>query len=243
MGLINPLQILITPLIILVALPLAFFAGLTTTFAFLVLFQRLALVYLDVGLETIKVLFLGHGQQSSYLQSPSLSRRPSAPVSPSYSIPSTPEEIWASKDRRRRRRSVGSETTTPPPGFDGLALTPSTGLDRDFEGVGGWRLKEGADPMDDMTWESLNSRLEIPDRHHYRSHSGGALLAGPNPYMKVEMKGGAVSPKRSRNRTGVSPNSSRSRTPTRTKVGFTGLGNDSVFALYRAPPQPKNIRA
>lgn len=54
-------------------------------------------------------------------------------------------------------------------------MTPSIGLERDFEGVGGWRLES----VDEQQWYNLNSRLENPyRRHHFRSQSGGAVLPG-----------------------------------------------------------------
>lgn len=60
-------------------------------------------------------------------------------------------------------------------------LAPSVGIERDFEGVGGWRLN---DSNDDDGWENINSRLELPmercssfgSRYHslsHRSHSVG----------------------------------------------------------------------
>ena len=93
--------------------------------------------------------------------------------------------------RRRSRRSSqasisptiasireGSETIPPLPESGGLA--PSVGIERDFEGVGGWRLNDS----NDDGWENINSRLELPmercssfgSRYHslsHRSHSVG----------------------------------------------------------------------
>ncbi|KXX82168.1 hypothetical protein MMYC01_200991 [Madurella mycetomatis] len=44
----------------------------------------------------------------------------------------------------------------PPPPVD-ACLTPSVGLDRDFEGVGGWRICDD----DDNDWTKINSRLDL----------------------------------------------------------------------------------
>ncbi|KAK1779155.1 hypothetical protein QBC45DRAFT_144164 [Copromyces sp. CBS 386.78] len=72
--------------------------------------------------------------------------------------------------RRRSRRSSqasisptiaaireDSEMIPPLPESGGLA--PSVGIERDFEGVGGWRLNDSGD---DDGWENINSRLELP---------------------------------------------------------------------------------
>ncbi|KAK3318330.1 hypothetical protein B0H66DRAFT_602924 [Apodospora peruviana] len=60
-------------------------------------------------------------------------------------------------------------------------LTPSVGIDRDFEGIGGWRL----DDRDDSDWANINSRLELPlerssahNWHHQRSQSAGPTTPG-----------------------------------------------------------------
>lgn len=51
------------------------------------------------------------------------------------------------------------------------ALTPSVGLDRDFEGIGGWRL-DGND-KEDESWTNINSRLELlGDRMSASVHNG-----------------------------------------------------------------------
>lgn len=116
-------------------------------------------------------------------------------------------------------------------------MIPSIGMDRDFEGVGGWRLN-GKNPADDEAWAQLNSRLELPldqqRRHHRRSPSGGGAItprggAGAGDYLVMK------SPRVTRSKEGspenapggrrgrewggkgavvVSPNSSRQRTPT-----------------------------
>ncbi|KAI1204001.1 hypothetical protein F5X97DRAFT_282731 [Nemania serpens] len=182
MVFISPLKIFIFPFAFLVALPLALCAGVTTILAFLVLFLRLFLVYFDVGLETLRHVLVGPAAQGRYITS----RRPST-NSPPPPSPVTP----TSRHRRRVKRQGSSGSITPVSGFDGLsAVTPSIGLERDFEGVGGWRLES----VDEQQWYNLNSRLENPyRRHHFRSQSGGAVLPGI-----VVAKPGSHSPERSR---------------------------------------------
>ncbi|KAI1409132.1 hypothetical protein F5Y13DRAFT_193610 [Hypoxylon sp. FL1857] len=233
MAAFNPLQLFIFPFLFFVALPLALCAGFTTILAFMVLFLRLFLAYFDVGVETLRYVLVGHPAHARYMAS---QRTPLASPIPSEPSPPSSPEV---RHRRRRQRqgsaSVSSGTITPVGGLDGLALAPSMGLERDFEGVGGWRLDSvdvDADAADEYQWYNLNSRLEIPDRrHHFRSQSGGAVLSGTSGlglYMKsmnTTSAYGADGP-----RIYTSPNSSRSRTPTSGKPrGFTKLDEDGYF--------------
>lgn len=211
MVFISPLKLFVFPFAFLVALPLALCAGVTTILAFLVLFLRLFLVYFDVGLETLRHVLVGPAVQGRYItvrdvtpgypptwnhvdanvRSLPQSRRPStsSPPPPSPAAPT-------SRHRRRAKRQGSSGSITPVSGFDGLsAVTPSIGLERDFEGVGGWRL----DSVDEQQWYNLNSRLENPyRRHHFRSQSGGAVLSAPAIPGIVVAKPGSHSPERSR---------------------------------------------
>ncbi|KAJ4413712.1 hypothetical protein N0V85_003452 [Neurospora sp. IMI 360204] len=80
--------------------------------------------------------------------------------------------------RRSRRSSQASispsitsiledgEMIPPLPESGGLA--PSVGIERDFEGVGGWRFN---DNKDDDGWENINSRLELPMERSVPSRS------------------------------------------------------------------------
>ncbi|KAI1394065.1 uncharacterized protein F4822DRAFT_424531 [Hypoxylon trugodes] len=234
MAVFNPFQIFIFPFLFLVALPLALCAGFTTILAFMVLFLRLFLVYFDVGLETLRYVLVGHAAHNRYISQRTDSVTP--PSSSGSSPPSSPEARH--RYRRKRQSSVSSGSVTPVGGLDGFTLTPSIGLERDFEGVGGWRLDSvdvGANATDNQQWYNLNSRLEITDRrHHFRSQSGGGVLAGASGlglYMKgqnTQNTGTAYSPEGIRMH--ASPNSSRSRTPTNGRPrGFTKLDDDEYF--------------
>ena len=73
-------------------------------------------------------------------------------------------------------------------------MTPSVGLNRDFEGVGGWRL---LDQEDDGSWANINSRLELPleraaPRHRQRSQSLGP--ASPGEIARLTPKHTSVQP-------------------------------------------------
>ncbi|KAI1177483.1 hypothetical protein F4777DRAFT_542253 [Nemania sp. FL0916] len=228
----SPLKFFIFPFVFVVALPLALCAGATTILAFLVLFLRLFLVYFDVGLETLRYVLVGHATQGRYIASPTNTTAPPSPATATF------------RHRRRMKRqgSSGSGSMTPVPGFDGLsAVTPSIGLERDFEGVGGWRLEAA----DEQQWYNLNSRLENPyRRHHFRSQSGGAVLSGPTatrPSTAVNLFSmGSRSPESA----GLtpSPNRSGTRTPTihiKPPQGFTKADQDGYFPIYEGKNMKK----
>jgi hypothetical protein len=234
MGLLNPVYALIVPFLFIFTIPLAIFAGITTTLAFTVLIFRVLIVYLDLALAVIPQYFIG--RRPRHLQyvskSPSMASLRSSPIlGPSSS----------SSSRRRRRRpssaSIGSVGTITPVSESGMGLMPSVGMDRDFEGVGGWRLG------DDEVWTTINSRLELPDRqhnrHHHRSSSGGfagvAMMSGG-----VLENSGLLRAGRNRSPetkiTAVSPNSSRVRTPTNLPVAFTTINSeDGYFPVMLSP--------
>lgn len=73
--------------------------------------------------------------------------------------------------------------TSKVPESSGLGIFGSGGMERDFEGVGGWRVPGSDD--DDVLWTSMNSRLELPaivderKRHHQRSLTSGSISSRP----------------------------------------------------------------
>ncbi|KAI1258871.1 hypothetical protein F5Y18DRAFT_325038 [Xylariaceae sp. FL1019] len=232
----HPLKFFVFPFVFLVALPLAICAGITTILAFLVLFLRLFLVYFDVGLETLRYVSLGHKAQTRSVVSQRTS--PTTPISSTTSSPLASPDAAPFRSRRRRKRnsSSGSGSLTPNGGHNGLSiLAPSIGLDRDFEGVGGWRLDSvdvDTNTAEEQQWYNLNSRLEVPQRHHFRSRSGGAVLTGTHAFTTSGFARGN-SPE------GLkfipSPNRSRSRTPTISKshpAAVTKVHEDGYFPLY-----------
>lgn len=219
MALINPLHALLAPCLFLLTLPLAIFAGLTTTIAFTVLVCRVVIVYLDIALSLLpkapRPLRLGFRRSRAPLPSasrlvPRTSRASSfAGPLPTGAVASDFRGDIASRNasynnvatspvstRRRRRRpssvsvvsaiSAGTVTPSGDTGLGlGLGLLPSIGLERDYEGIGGWRVGEESDnaaaPLADDAWTTINSRFELPDngsshrprsRHHH--HHGSA---------------------------------------------------------------------
>lgn len=223
MALINPIHGLVAPFLCIFTIPLAIFAGITTTLAFIVLMFRVAVVYIDIGLSLIPQYLTGRTKPQICPDSHDQRRRSrdglKTPISPSgsgsRSGASTPPSLsphsqtpsflvsgYKSPGARRRKSSYGfgaalrhsrrsSQASlaslgmiTPIHGDEEVApvaetgLTPSVGLDRDFEGVGGWRLD---DREDDGNWTNINSRLELPvERASFHRHQRSQSL-GPVP--------------------------------------------------------------
>lgn len=181
------------PLVLIVSIPFAAFAAFTTSIAFFVLFIRLLIVYFDLGIALI------HS---------ALRPLPPSPPSPSttkkdpillHSQPPTPGHETA-KPRRRRSSLVG--TATPPQNGPHASSTQNTmtktasfaslvgtgTANRDYEGVGGWRLAT-SDDDEEALWLNLNSRLELPvtsspaSRRHKRSASSTSQSLRSSPEM------------------------------------------------------------
>lgn len=220
MALLNPVYAFLVPFLCIVTVPLAIFAGITTTLAFSVLILRVLAVYLDVALSLVPGYFSG---RKSYLHY--ASRSPSTTSSPTL----TPLR----RRRRRRSSSALSAGTITPIGEGALGIAPSIGPERDFEGVGGWRVG------DDEIWTTINSRLELPDKQYGRNHHrtpSGPTTPGDGGYLM--MKGRNSSP--ANKRATASPNSSRTRTPSGPRVGFIGKTHiDGYFPAMKTSPSKR----
>ncbi|RYC54762.1 hypothetical protein CHU98_g11445 [Xylaria longipes] len=225
----NPVKFFVFPFAFVVALPLAICAGVTTVFAFMVLFLRLFLVYFDVGLETLRDVLLGHATQGRYITSRgtlAIAPDSSADSTPLPSPPATTFRHWRRPKRPVSGGGSGSGSVTPVLGFDGLSgVSPSIGLERDFEGIGGWRLES----VNEQQWYNLNSRLENPyRRHHFRSQSGGAVLSG-HTSSGIIAKFGSATASRSPERPKLTPSLSRSGSRTPKPRGLTRADQDGYF--------------
>ncbi|KAI1130511.1 hypothetical protein F5Y10DRAFT_114577 [Nemania abortiva] len=226
----SPVKFIVLPFAFLVALPLALAAGATTILAFLVLFLRLFLVYFDVGLETLRYILVGHATQARSIAS----RGTPGPSTNATPLPSPTATTFRHRRRTKRRGSGGSGSITPVAGFDGLsAVTPSIGLERDFEGVGGWRLES----VNEQQWYNLNSRLENPyRRHHFRSQSGGAVMSGPTGPGTTLARSGAVtvshSPVKSKRTPSPGWPSLRTAANAHKPQGLAKADQDGYFAFY-----------
>ena len=196
----NPARSLILPTLLLVSLPLAIFACITTTLAIAVLLFRVAIIYIELAVIVIPHYFLG-----------------SKSVTP-ISRPSTSSSGigQGSPVRRKKRQSSTSnfsptDTTQLLKSQSGLGISQSIGPARDYEGLGGWRLDEPSD--DEGLWTSFNSRLELPAdraRKHRRSLTSGSLplISTLNRSHSEEM----------------TMNTSRVRTPSRDAASGPGEG-------------------
>lgn len=216
MALISPVHAAIVPFLCIVTVPLAIFAGLTTTLAFAVLICRVVIVYLDIAVQVLHNSF-GGLKVPSHLQQ--------ATSRPNSRPPSRVSSFAALRRRRRRPSSVSiltGGTVTPDAG---LGLTPSIGPNRDYEGVGGWRTGD-----DDDIWTTINSRLELPDRHtrhHHRSPSG-PTTPGDGGFLMMKRRN--RSPEEAAAAKGLT--SPRARTPSASRSAFSPSGhNDGYFPL------------
>lgn len=289
MALLNPVYGLIVPFLFVVTIPLAIFAGITTTLAFSVLMFRVAVVYIDIAVNMVPQYVTGRrmfpfarGYTTSLLSgaaavssipppSPVDSRAGSGRSSPSPTAPTSRTPVRHHRRRRTSGASFASVGTVTPVEDGGgpllggsmrnsFMVMPSIGMDRDFEGVGGWRLN-GRNPDDDAAWAQLNSRLELPvdhqRRHHHRSPSGGGATTPGGTGDFLMMKGSRPSrskegspesaARRGRERkdkaAAMSPNSSRQRTPNglaQMPPPLTAIDTDaSYFPPIASPKTPR----
>ncbi|KAL7962880.1 hypothetical protein V8C34DRAFT_268582 [Trichoderma compactum] len=230
MALLNPIYACIVPLLIVTTIPLAIFAGITTTFAFSVLIFRVFVVYLDIALSLVSqsLSHLTESATKAHLRPPRTPSSSSSVHSRNNSVsPSASSTLLKRHRRRRPSSSVCSAGSAAPASDIGLGLIPSVGAERDFEGVGGWRLG------DDEAWTTINSRSELPDRLHDRNHrrtlSGGPTGAADGGFLM--MKGRARSPEKRMVST-ASPNSSKARAPSAPRLGMPGSSQtDSYFPM------------
>lgn len=243
MAFFNPIQLIATLFLALVALPLAFLACITTWLACWILVTRLLFVYAELAWEIVRYTLYDRWRPGHYIESPSVSRRSSRAVSPIGSPPRSPEfsSFKGAPRSRRRAGSISSNASAVPRvAFSGATtiLEPNpNALERDFEGLGGWVIRDGADDPSEQAWNSLNPRLEPREshRHHSRAHTVATPLSG-NYTFGSPARSGRTSVSHSPERlttTGLSPRSPGSRTPTRVRVGaLTHLErSDSYFPL------------
>ncbi|KAM3535192.1 hypothetical protein MY4038_001606 [Beauveria bassiana] len=238
MALLNPIYVLFVPFLFLVTVPMALFAGVTTTLAFSVLICRGILVYLDLALSYVHRALHGLQVPSRLHRAAAARSEPPSPT-PSY-LALRPRRRHHHHHHHRRLSSVSilsaAAGSVTPVNDVGLGLTPSIGAERDYEGLGGWRVG------DDDIWTTINSRLELPDRqyvrHHHRSPSaGGASTPGEGGYLMMKRRTRSPETTTGKISAGpVSPNSSRARTSSTTRVGFgPSLTQEGYFSLVMSP--------
>ncbi|UNI22006.1 hypothetical protein JDV02_007936 [Purpureocillium takamizusanense] len=262
MALLNPVYAFMVPFLFIVTAPLALFAGITTTLAFSVLILRVLIVYLDIALSLVPSYFKRHQHHPHPRHDGAAAPRGVSPAATSssahsvadYASPPTPTQQQVPLFRRRRRRPssatsiVSAGSSTPSGNVDaGLGLVPSVGAERDFEGIGGWRSGKDGDDDDDNAWTTINSRFEFPyaRSHHNRTPSGGAWPPTPGDSGVLMMKSRRSGSPDSRHSSKgpASPNSSRARTPSASRVAtaITMGHGDSYFPLAMSPAASKKV--
>ena len=161
--------VLISPLLLLISVPLVVSAVFTTFAAFSTLYFRVLLVYAELAIVLLRNQTLNHRRFET-----------SSPLPKGANSPHSQSVGARAKGRNYRspiRSSSGSSVTPKAVEINGLGVYSGGGLQRDFEGVGGWRIPSSEG--EDMLWTSMNSRLKLPvpteiqHRHHRRSVTSG----------------------------------------------------------------------
>ncbi|KAG5994112.1 hypothetical protein E4U52_001421 [Claviceps spartinae] len=252
MALLNPVYAFVIPFLFFVTAPLALLAGITTTLTFGLLMSRVIIMSLDVAFSFIPqslARFTSHRRyihpQDQMLPATSTNTTPGGNEDSARASSVYQQQPLLQSRRRRRTSSITSilstgGTTTPvgPVGDFGLGLIPSVGPDRDYEGIGGWRVGDD----DDESWTTVNSRMELPEGgfvvHHYRTPSGGGATT-PGDGAVLMMKTRRRSPEaRAVTRTSSSPNSSRARTPSASRFRVRPvIGCADSYFPFNAPPK------
>lgn len=161
------LCMIFSPALLLLSVPLVVFAAFTTTVAFSTLIFRVLILYAELAVVLL---------QDQYSRSTSTDR--------SRSCRKWSDEVKEARRKSRRsstgsRQSNGGSMTPKAPDSSGLGIYGCGAVERDFEGVGGWRVPSSDD--DDILWTSMNSRLELPSivderkRNHHRSLTSTGL--------------------------------------------------------------------
>lgn len=156
-----------TPIILITSLPLISLAAFTTTLAFSTLLIRVAVVYCELFLALLQSAINGPDTLGTAAKSSNALAERQEPTK------------MDTRERRRRSSSIvhksassGSLASKPlispltaksvPASLPTSATLPAT---RDYEGVGGWHLGMGDDPMSpplDSAWLGSSNFLELP---------------------------------------------------------------------------------
>lgn len=238
MALLNPVHTFVVPFLLVVTVPLALLAGITTTLAFSILSFRVVLVYLDIALSLVPQCFGAAAAKARHPSSAKARHRLASPAGGGAAPAPAPSHHPVLARRRHRQpssvTSFVSAGSTTPGGDMAMGLMPSVGPDRDFEGIGGWRSDGDGD---DDAWATINSRLELPDgslgRNHHRSPSGGPVTPGDGGVLMIKLRALAAPP---------SPNSCRARTPSASRGSVVSLANsDGYFPLAMSPTSTRKL--
>lgn len=213
MALLKSLYLFSLPILFSLTIGLAFFAVLTTISAFTVLLCRLLIIYTEIGFTLIPHYLFGKSHAPSIIIPAFFEDGPQAAATPSYvrrlgsssdvsSAAYFVEQQTGNRGARRTRKASLPTMKRSPlvidhyanPANAPFALPISTAPpgQRDFEGLGGWRLDAG--PEETVLWTSINSRLELPGaigeyshppNHQRRATSSGSPMGGIPAYNSV----------------------------------------------------------
>lgn len=142
---------LIGPLVVLIlSIPLALLAAVTTYLATLALLLRVSVVYFELGIALVR----------SWIFAPTNLPMSASPASYGQKPNTVSKRHRRNSSSNRGIRLKPSNLDTSMKSKSYVALVGSSAPNRDFEGVGGWR--DSDDVNDDDIWLSMNSRLELP---------------------------------------------------------------------------------
>lgn len=236
-----PVSLILPPLLLLVSLPLAALAVLTTFFAFATLLIRLSLVYVDLAGALVRFyLFPVQTKRKSTIPQPlHVSTSNTSLAQRRHSRRGSAASSLISADQSAPVKTSGYGFHHRNDSLASLLGAGAQGPARDFEGIGGWR-DEDDDPDREAIWLGMNRRLELPaalpSRYHRRtgtgsSHAsavGGTNDASYDGNKRWSYGSGFWSPEVLR----MSPVQSRARTPSITeKVVLSGQDEDGYFGL------------
>jgi hypothetical protein len=208
----NPLYAVAPLILLVVSIPLAIFATITTTIAVSLLACRVAIVYVQLTIALFGAWIDPRSSKFSPI---------TYPTPPTSSPTQTPPARQRSRRSNIASSSSSQETIVPANKGKFVPLLNTTKITRDFEGVGGWRTL--GDDDEEALWMGMNSRLhlsaDITPRRHTRTGTS-------SPSQRRSW-----SPETLR----TSPVHSRARTPVRFAI-------DDEEEDYFSPHPPASMR-
>lgn len=156
-------SVVTAPAILLLSVPLAAFAIVTTTFAFWLLLLRVGIVYAEL-FTAILHAYIAPSTGPAVTTPPPASPKQRSPPSKRTSRSSSTSPTLLARNRLKSQSSATLPINMP--------------VVRDYEGVGGWRLQ--ADDDEEALWMNINSRLELPaeqQRRHQHSLASSSRVA------------------------------------------------------------------
>jgi hypothetical protein len=165
-GWINPIHLGIPLLLLIISLPLAIFAVATTVLALLTLCIRVVVVYSDLCIVLLRQLLFRRSKD--LVSAPPTPRQYVQQADGKRKVPlSRAPSVRSRKSSTSQSESPVFENKTRAARSDSYASLLGIGVpNRDYEGVGGWRLVKDVDAdetdSDDERWLNMNSRLELP---------------------------------------------------------------------------------